>query len=55
MEKEIKTPVLSQTIPEIVEEVKIAMCDQYCKYPNEIKDDEELYEICIGCPLCKLG
>ena len=55
MEKEIKAPVLSQTIPEIVEEVKIAMCDNYCKYPNEIKDDEELYHICEKCPLCMLG
>lgn len=29
-----------QTIQEIVEEVKTDMCDNYCKYPNEIKDDE---------------
>ena len=31
-----------QTIPEIIEEVKVDICDKYCKYPNEIKDDEEV-------------
>ena len=44
-----------QTITEIVEEVKCEMCDNYCKYPNEIKDDEELYDICEKCPLGRLG
>ena len=44
-----------QTIPQIIEEVKIEICDNYCKYPNEIKDDEELYDICGECPLGRLG
>lgn len=44
-----------QTIPQIIEEVKTEMCDNYCKYPNEIKDDEELYDICEKCPLGRLG
>lgn len=44
-----------QTIPEIIEEVKIDICDNYCKYPNEIKDDEELNDICEKCPLGRLG
>lgn len=44
-----------QTISEIIEEVKCEICDNYCKYPNEIKDDEELYDICEKCPLGRLG
>lgn len=43
-----------QTIPQIIEEVKTEMCDHYCKYPNEIKDDEELCDICGKCPLGRL-
>ena len=43
-----------QTIPQILEEVKTAICDNYCKYPNEIKDDEELYDFCEKCPLGRL-
>ena len=34
-----------QTIPQIIEEVKMEICDNYSKYPNEINDDEELYDI----------
>ena len=44
-----------QTIPQIIEEVKMEMCDNYCKMTNEIKDDEKLYDICEKCPLGRLG
>ena len=43
-----------QTIPEIVEDVKTAMCDEYCKYPNEYEDNEILEVICEKCPLNRL-
>lgn len=28
-----------------------AMCDKYCKYPNECDTQEKLDEICNDCPL----
>ena len=43
-----------QTIPEIVEDVKTAICDEYCKYPNEYEDNEILEVICEKCPLNRL-
>lgn len=39
----------------MIDGIKEQMCDNYCKYPNEIKDDEELYDICGECPLGRLG
>ena len=44
-----------QTIPQIIEEVKMEICDHYCKYTNETKDEEKLYDICGKCPLGRLG
>ena len=50
---------LTLTIERIIEEVKIDMCDKYCKYPDvwdEVKEGCELYEseICKHCPLNRL-
>jgi hypothetical protein len=45
-----KMSSLSQTI----DEVKEKMCDEYCKYPVEIADDEVLRVICNKCPMNKL-
>ena len=36
------------------EEVVSDMCDHYCKFPGEVKDEDMLNEICEGCPLNKL-
>ena len=49
-----------QTIAEIIDEVKIAMCNDYCKYPHiwdEEKEGCELIDsdICLNCPLGRLG
>lgn len=44
-----------KTIPEILEEVSNEICDHYCKYPNEITDQEEMQQKCINCPLQKLN
>lgn len=39
-----------KTISQILEEVANSICDDYCKFPNECKSEEELYEICEDCP-----
>ena len=46
-----------QTIPQIIEEVKMAICDNYCKYPDLFSAEEEevLYGECEKCPLGRLG
>lgn len=44
-----------QTISEIVEEVKTEICDNYCKYPDVLDDEEVLYGMCEQCPLGRLG
>ena len=52
MEEVIKA---QRTIPEMVEEVKINICDNYCKYPSEYTDQEQMIEErCENCPLCQL-
>ena len=43
-----------KTISQILEEVASSICDDYCKFPNECKSEEELYEICEDCPLGRL-
>ena len=49
MEKEVKT------ISEILEEVKTQICDDYCRYPREIEDYDELLDgICSSCPFERL-
>lgn len=46
---------MQKTIPEIVEEVKKNICDNYCKYPSEYTDQEQMIEErCENCPLCQL-
>lgn len=44
-----------KTVTDILEEVSNKICDHYCKYPNEITDQEELKEKCLNCPLRKLN
>ena len=49
-----------QTATDIIEEVKEAMCSDYCRYPREYNPEEnndlDLWdtEICAGCPLNRL-
>ena len=45
-----KMSQLSQELDDIKEQ----MCDEYCKYPYEIADDEMLMIICNKCPLNRL-
>lgn len=37
-----------------LEEMCELMCDNYCRYPEETRDQEELDTICESCPLSKL-
>ena len=43
------------SIPEVVEQVKARICDEYCRYPFEISDEDELHKKCGECPLGLLG
>lgn len=40
--KQEKEKQEKQTIPEIIEEVKCEMCDNYCKYPDVLDDDDRV-------------
>lgn len=39
---------------EELEEAKNKMCDKYCKFPEEIQDDDVLMAICRTCPLNRI-
>ena len=36
------------------EDVVADMCDNYCKHPGTVEDEDLMDEICQGCPLNKL-
>ena len=45
-----------KTITEIFEEIKSNICDNYCKYPSEITEHDEMIETkCSECPLNRLS
>ena len=49
----------NKTVTNIIDEVKAAICENYCRYPrewDEEKEGQELYEsdICENCPLNRL-
>jgi len=40
---------------EDLEKIKSEICDHYCKYPGEYKDQDEMIDTdCVNCPLLKL-
>ena len=41
------------TITELLETILFEICDKYCKYPNEL-EQEELDKKCENCPLTKI-
>ena len=43
-----------ETVSDIIESVKIEICDKYCKKPYEIKDEADLIEVCGKCPMWRL-
>jgi hypothetical protein len=47
------------TVTEIFEEIKTAMCNDYCRYPREWDEEEQGQElcdseVCAACPLNRL-
>ena len=36
-----------------IEKMAEEMCDTYCKFPGEIKEDDLLQDVCNRCPLNK--
>jgi hypothetical protein len=42
-----------KTISEMFEDIKEQMCDKYCKYVDEL-GEEEIDELCTNCPLNRL-
>lgn len=47
------------TVPDIIEEVKIEMCEEYCRFPHEWDEEVEQETLedgkCVKCPLNRLG
>lgn len=45
-----------QTVSDIIQEVTVEICDEYCKWTGMYGDDEEamLNEKCDDCPLNRL-
>lgn len=44
-----------KTVPDILDEIVEQMCDEYCRFPYEIEDEDRLYkEKCENCPLTRL-
>lgn len=49
-----------ESVTKVLEEVKEAMCNDYCRYPREYDPEEhdevELYDsdICANCPMNRL-
>lgn len=44
-----------KTVLEIMEEVAVEICNNYCRFPFLVEDEEELYaKHCDKCPINKL-
>lgn len=41
----------NRSISEQFEDIKTEMCNEYCRFPREIPEEEELYKKCEVCPL----
>ena len=39
---------------EEIEKIKEEICDKFCKYPEQISDDDLLMVMCNKCPLDRL-
>ena len=48
-----KTNKLFQLDSEM-DEIRESICDNYCKYPGECFDEDDLTDKCVECPLNKL-
>ena len=51
---EMKKKDREKSVSEIIEEVVVKICDDYCKYPDICKKEDDLMKICDECPLNRL-
>ena len=52
MKNEKKKKELDITISEMLEDIATKICNDFCKYPDMCKHEEDLYKICENnCPL----
>jgi len=45
----------SITVSDIIEDVVCEICNEYCRFPFEIEDEDELLKKCENCPLNQLS
>ena len=46
--------LILQQVEQAKEEAKAEICDNYCRFPFNTEDQEELNAICADCPLSNL-
>jgi hypothetical protein len=42
-------------VSDIIEDVVCEICNEYCRFPFEIEDEDELLKKCENCPLNRLS
>ena len=43
------------TVPQLLDKIAGEVCDKYCKFPDQAKDEDELFKNhCDKCPMLKL-
>jgi hypothetical protein len=45
----------SLSVSDIIEEVVCEICNEYCRFPFEIEDEDELLKKCENCSLNRLS
>ena len=54
LEKE-NAELKEMTVPQLLDKISGEMCDKYCKFPDQAKDEDELFKNhCDKCPMLKL-
>lgn len=54
LEKE-NAELKEMTVPQLLDKIAGEMCDKYCKFPDQAKDEDELFKNhCDKCPMLKL-
>ena len=54
LEKE-NAELKEMTVPQLLDKIAGEMCDKYCKFPDQAKDEDELFKKhCDKCPMLKL-
>lgn len=54
LEKE-NAELKEMTVPQLLDKISGEICDKYCKFPDQAKDEDELFKNhCDKCPVLKL-